>query len=97
MTFHSDSMTRAKILDAAKQAVTVDRAATHGDAEDNFNRIAALWSVHLGQPVTATDVAVMMTMLKLARIAANPGHQDSWIDGCGYLACGGELAAGAAE
>ena len=38
-----------------------------------------------------SDVAVMMTLLKLARIKSNPRHQDNWVDGCGYLACGGEL------
>jgi hypothetical protein len=32
-----------------------------------------------------------MTLLKLARIKSNPRHQDNWVDGCGYLACGGEL------
>jgi hypothetical protein len=36
----------------------------------------------------------MMTLLKLARIKANPDNMDSWIDGCGYLACGGEIAWG---
>jgi hypothetical protein len=36
-------------------------------------------------------VPVMMTLLKLARIKSNPKHEDNWIDGCGYLACGGEI------
>jgi hypothetical protein len=36
----------------------------------------------------------MMTLLKLARAKANPAHADNWIDGCGYLACGGEIATG---
>lgn len=85
-------MTRSDILDAARQAVTVDRAATHGDAERNFSLIAAYWSAHLDTPIAAADVAVMMTLLKLARIRSNPVHADNWIDGCGYLACGGEIA-----
>jgi hypothetical protein len=33
-----------------------------------------------------------MTLLKIARIASNPKNIDNWEDGCGYLACGGELA-----
>jgi len=33
-------MNRGEILDAARQAVTVDRAATHGDAERNSVRRA---------------------------------------------------------
>ena len=31
------------------------------------------------------------------RDKANPGHADSWIDGAGYLACGGEIATGDEE
>lgn len=89
-------MNRGDILDAAKDYVTKDRADTHGDAESNFGQIAAYWSSHLDTPVTATDVAVMMTLMKLARIKANPQHIDSWVDGCGYLACGGEIASGEA-
>lgn len=88
-------MNRADILDTAKDYVTRDRAATHGGAERNFGLIAAYWSAHLDHPVSATDVAVMMTLLKLARIGSNPAHQDNWIDGAGYLACGGELAGAA--
>lgn len=84
--------TRADILDAARDCVTRDRAATHGRPEDTFALIAAYWSAHLGVPVSAVDVAVMMSLLKIARIGANPGHLDNLIDGAGYLACGGELA-----
>ena len=85
-------MNRSEILDTAKQYVNVDRAAQHGDAESNFNVIASYWTAHLDLPITAADVAVMMTLMKLARIKSNPWHIDSWIDGCGYLACGGEIA-----
>ena len=90
-------MNRTEILEAAKQAVTVDRAATHGDAERNFGLTAAYWSAHLDAEVTPEDVAVMMTLLKLARIRSNPEHVDSWTDGCGYLACGGEIATEASK
>ena len=83
---------RAKILDTAKEYVTKDRAATHGDAERNFGLIAAYWSAHLNKNISPHDVAVMMTLLKLARMKSNPKHADNWIDGCGYLALGGEAA-----
>jgi hypothetical protein len=33
-----------------------------------------------------------MTLLKIARIASNPRHADNWVDACGYMACGGEVA-----
>lgn len=86
-------MNRADILDTAKEYVTKDRAATHGDAERNFGLIAAYWSAHLNVSIRAHDVAVMMTLMKLARARSNPKHTDNWIDGCGYLALGGEAAA----
>lgn len=90
-------MDRRQILDAIGGCVLRDRAAVHGDAERSFERIAAYWSIHLGVPVTATDVAVMMALLKSARIAENPGHIDNWVDGGGYFVCGGEIATGRAE
>ncbi len=83
---------RADILDTAKEIITKDRAATHGDAERNFGLIAAYWSAHLNRNIKPHDVAVMMTLLKLARARSNPNHTDNWIDGCGYLALGGEAA-----
>lgn len=87
-------MTRAEILAAAHQAVTVDRAASHGDARRSFALIAHYWSGHLGVPVSASDVAAMLILLKSARLRFNSGHMDSWVDVAGYAACGGEIAAG---
>ena len=89
-------MNRSEILDTAKEYVTKDRASTHGDAESNFAMIALYWSAHLDVYIKPEDVAVMMTLMKLARAKANPKHADNWIDGCGYLACGGEIATGEA-
>ena len=82
---------RAHVLRTAEEYITKDRANEHGDMEDNFATIASYWSQHLGTKVTAVDVAVMMTLLKIARIKTNEVNQDNWVDGCGYLACGGEL------
>lgn len=85
-------MKRGEILDTAKHCVTVDRANTHGDAEQNFGLISAFWTAYLNKNIKPHDVAVMMTLLKLARAKSNPAHADNWVDGCGYLACGGEIA-----
>lgn len=83
---------RSGILETAKKYVTKDRAADHGDMEDNFRTIATYWNTHLGIDfIEPQDVAVMMTMLKLARIRQNETHIDNWIDACGYMACGGEI------
>ena len=85
-------MNRTETLDAARQAITVDRAATHGEAENTFSLIAAYWSAHLDCVVTAGDVAIMMTLFKVARMKANPGHADNYVDAVGYAAIAGELA-----
>ena len=85
-------MKRDEILDTAKHYITVDRAATHGGAEDSFGLIAAYWSAHLDTHVSATDVCAMMCLLKLARIKGNAEHIDSWVDCAGYAALGGEKA-----
>lgn len=86
-------MTRAGILAEAARIVTQDRNVTHGEPEETFGLIAAYWSAHLDHPVSAADVAAMMTLFKLARLKANPTNPENWVDGCGYLACGGEIAA----
>ena len=85
-------MTRSEILAAAAIAVTQDRNATHGEPEDSFGLIAAYWTAHLDQYISRADVAVMMNLLKLARIKTSPEHADHWIDIAGYAACGGEVA-----
>jgi len=89
---NSEGFSRGQILDTAKSYVTKDRAADHGDMDNNFSRIADYWTVQLDYPISATNVAVMMTLLKVARIHSNPKHPDNWVDGAGYMACGGELA-----
>ena len=93
-------MNRADILDTAKGYVTKDRDATHGSAENNFTAIAGGWewwaSIRKPGPLGAFDVACMMTLFKLARMAGNPGHIDSAIDAAAYAALAGEIATEAA-
>lgn len=85
-------MNRQEILEAATKCVCGEREQDYGSPEDNFNRIATYWSSHLGMEITAEDVAVMMALLKIARIGTGTATDDSWVDLAGYAACGGELA-----
>lgn len=85
-------MNRATILDSAKQAVTQDRQATHGQPENTFGAIAAVWSARLGVTITPAQVCILLVDLKTCRAWQNPAHQDSWVDVAGYAACGGELS-----
>ena len=86
--------TRSSVLDTAKQYVTEDREATHGEMEDNFESIGMLWGQYFSyeQSFSPTDVAVMMALLKIARLKSNKDNPDNYIDACGYMACAGELA-----
>jgi Domain of unknown function (DUF6378) len=84
-------MTRTELLDAARQAVTKDRAATYGPVENSFGTIAAIWSIRVGVTITPAQVAILMGDLKTVRAWNNPGHADSWVDIAGYAACGVEL------
>ena len=85
-------MNRTETLDAARQAITVDRAATHGDAENTFGLIATYWSVLFGIDIAAAQVAQARVLLKCARMKASPGHADNYVDAVGYAAIAGELA-----
>ena len=85
-------MNRKDILDAAAACVLSDREQQYGAPEDVFPVIAGLWSVYLDRTDKPHDVAAMMVLLKVARLAGNPAHADTWTDIAGYAACGGELA-----
>ena len=93
--------TRAEILDAAKKIVTGDREKQYGKPEDNFAVIARFWEVYLsercvggGAEVTLNpdDVAMLMALMKVARIMTGTFKGDSYIDACGYLSCAAEIA-----
>lgn len=85
-------VSRADILDFAKVVVTVERQQQYGKPEDNFAIIASLWSAYKGISFTPLDVAMMMALLKIARIRTGVGTVDSFVDLAGYAACGGEIA-----
>lgn len=86
-------MTRAEILDKAKACVVGNREQDYGSPESNFGRIANLWTAFLNVSITPTDVAAMLALLKIARIASGHAKDDNWVDLAGYAACGGEIEA----
>ena len=91
-------MNRPEILDAAKKCVTGQREQDYGSPERNFERIAGLWNAYLGaKTVDAVDVAMMLALLKVARIKTGKGTADSFVDLAGYAACAGEIATQAGE
>ena len=85
-------MKRADILDTAKKCVCGQREQDYGSPEDNFQTIANLWTAYMGVGFNSIDVAMMMALLKIARIRSGTGTDDSFVDLAGYAACGGEIA-----
>lgn len=85
-------MNREEILNTAENLINGERAKNYGSAEENFTRLGKMIGGYLGIEISPSDVAVILTMLKLARIKGNAAYIDNWVDGCGYLALGGEIS-----
>lgn len=95
-------MKREETIKAISDAVLRDRQKTYGPPEQSFNLIAEMWQAYLCAKLRngdwktlmllGQDVAAMMMLMKTARIALNPAHQDNWTDAGGYAVCGAELA-----
>lgn len=85
-------MTRAETLETAKICVCGHREREYGSPEDNFKSIAAFWSAYKNIEFTAIDVAMMMALLKVARIKTGNATDDSFVDLAGYAACGAEIS-----
>jgi Domain of unknown function (DUF6378) len=81
----TDEPPRKRCLELATGAVT-QRAADYGAPHDLFGRIARRWSLTLGVPITARQVALLMMDMKIERAIAGTGA-DTPIDIAGYAAC----------
>lgn len=84
-------MNRQETLETAIKTITQDRQNQYGAPENSFAEIAKLWSVYLDVPLTAHDVAMLMSLLKIARIKTGEFKPDNYIDLAGYAACACEI------
>ena len=98
-----EKLTRAAVLEKARACVCGEREEDYGSPEDSFGCIAELWEAYLRAAcvspnaivtLTPTDVAMLMALLKIARIGTSfvGGTADSFVDLAGYAACGAECA-----
>ena len=90
-TWTPEAELRVEFLAEVAKIVANDRNTQYGEPEDNFARISDLWASYLQHNISVSDVAAMMALLKIARIAVNPLDRDSWLDVAGYAACAGAL------
>ena len=94
--------TATTTLQSALEAVTGPRNADYGPPTEDFQTQAELFSSYLSRTnrhqvyVTASDIAALMILVKIARQAHCP-KPDNWLDAAGYAACGAECDAAIAE
>lgn len=75
--------------------VLKERQKEYGDAENNFEKIGAIWAIMLEvEKIPAWKVALMMDAVKSVRVLANPQHFDSWLDKMGYVRHGINIIGG---
>lgn len=97
---HHQKVTRKSILQKAEKCVCGDREQDYGSPENSFRVIAAFWMNYIAEKcappktiidIGPEDVAAMMILFKMARVATGHNKEDNWCDAAGYAACGGEL------
>lgn len=90
-------MNRKEFLNLAETTVCQSRRDLYGNAENCFQTIADYWSIFLSRTVNVgikldpQDVAMMMSLFKIARWHSSPSHHDNIVDGIGYMALAGEM------
>lgn len=84
-------MKREQVLLNANEIVNGARQNTYGNPEDCFKIIGDMWGGYLGIDITASDVAMLMILLKVARTKGRKDYADNYVDIAGYAACAGEL------
>ena len=72
------------VLGEAARLTGGDRQKEYAHPSINFGRIAQMWSLILGVPVTPEQHALCMVAVKIARLMETPGHRDSLVDLAGY-------------
>ena len=87
---------RTDILQEAITLINGERNSTYGDPLDDFSTTATFWNTYVQRTIEARgglelkphDVAVMMSLLKIARMSWSPDKRDHWADLAGYTGCG---------
>lgn len=89
-------MNKVEVLETASNIITGERENAYGCSKTTHNNIATYWKAYMAQrhgldiPLSGQDVALMMVLLKIARINGAP-TPDTLVDMCGYTAIAAEL------
>lgn len=88
---------RGAVLKFAFDIINGERQDAYGNPEDNFSTIARLWTDYLdgkyktGMVLSRVDVALMMTLLKIARLSTGTAKSDSYADAAGYIGLASDM------
>lgn len=80
-------MSDGDLLREAIEITAGPRAQAYGPPSKNLVRTARLMSAYLSdldRDLTPSDVAALMTLVKLSRLHQSPDHYDSLLDIAGY-------------
>jgi hypothetical protein len=84
-------MITKECLEQAIGLSSVERQKDYGDKVENHSNIARMWSAYLDVKIKAHDVAIMMSLLKIARTKLGAVSKDTYIDMAAYSAIAGEI------
>ncbi len=96
-----DLKTRGHILKKAHEIINGERQDLYGNPEDSFELIASYWSSYLtsrqkakggsGLSIYPHEVAEMMMLLKIARMAGKKLEVDNYCDLAGYAGLAADM------
>ena len=81
----------SELLKKASELVNGDRQVDYGDKLINHVNIANLWSAYTNFNISPHDVAVMMCLLKIARLKQGARTEDTYLDASAYMAIAREI------
>ncbi len=94
---------REKAVEELSKIILKDRQNTHGNPEDNFDKIAVFWTDYLyfkyniNFNLDKYDVCNLMELLKMTRKISSPKNLDNYLDGSGYSLIGLSMLLGELE
>jgi len=78
--------TNTEKLFADATTIIHERGVIYGHAIFQMERIAKSVSAYIDYPIMPHDIPIINVIQKISRLAESPGHYDSVVDVCSYMA-----------
>ena len=78
--------TNTEKLFADATTIIHERGVIYGHAIFQMERIAKSVSAYIDYPIMPHDIPIINVLQKISRLAESPGHYDSVVDVCSYMA-----------